>query len=80
MKLNRISKSFSMQVTHSFQSFTKRFSYLIAWWFGDGFKWKVDCLQMFQIRKRRGMFALILNILFILFISNMEENSNHTKQ
>ena len=46
----------------------KKFSYFNASWSGDGYKWRVICLQIFQKKKCRGMFALILRILFIFEI------------
>ena len=46
------------EFTHSFQSFTKCFSYLIAWQFGDSYKWRVDCWN-------GGIFALISHTLSI---------------
>ena len=53
------------KLTHLFQSFKKCFSYLIAWWFGDGYKWRVDWLHMFRIGKNEGLFALISHVSFI---------------
>ena len=58
---------FLWMITYSFQSFTKCFSYLIVYLFGDGNKFNI-CLQMFRIRKgvyslQSGMFRIYLKYL-----------------
>ena len=56
---------FSQSLHIYFNPFKKCFSYLTAQWFGDSYKWRVDCLQRFQKGKCKGVFALILRISFI---------------
>ena len=38
----------SRKVYTSISILRKMFPFLIAWLFGDGYKWRVDCLQMFK--------------------------------
>ena len=54
--------------THSFQSFTKCFSYLIARLFGGSYKWRVDCLQMLEMEE---VFTLNAYFVHIGNISNI---------
>ena len=63
MKLSRIDMSFNRP---------KCISCLIVQWFGDGYKWRVYCLQTFQKKKRREIFPLLSHFSFHIWnISNI---------